>query len=113
MWSAYRVKNTAIQIFGGMCSQLGVNGVLEARNDGTEYLSIEAPMGGKRSYELNVDWLESIVEGWNDKRAEWEILKDMVGQLTYASFGSTPLSELSQQDKKFFNDVSSKLFALA
>ncbi|WP_242362980.1 hypothetical protein [Limosilactobacillus antri] len=111
MWSEFKLMEVASRVFGSICNQINQRGYIENRS-GAKYFTIIAPCGGKRCYEVNLEWLESIVDGWNEERAKWEMAKDIVGQLSFASFGSTPLLELTDEDRVFFDGLTDKLFSV-
>ena len=107
MWSDYRIKENIINDFAVICKIIGEQGLLERRGD-REYLTIQAPNGGKRSMELDVIPIGSMLTD-DTSYNHFVIKRQIIGDLGYASFDSTPLLELTDNDREYFSRMERKL----
>lgn len=107
MWSDYRIKENIINDFAVICKIIGEQGLLERRGD-REYLTIQAPNGGKRSMELDVILIGSMLTD-DTNYNHFVIKRQIIGDLGYASFDSTPLLELTDDDREYFSRMERKL----
>ena len=109
MWKHRTLIDDAVEIFSNLCGYMGVNGKILNSNVGKNFLCVIAPEGGIRSYELNDDWLENITAGWDKNNTRMEITKDIISKLSFGGLDSTPYSDLSINDRDYFDNFSIKL----
>ena len=107
MWSDYRIKENIINDFAVICKIIGEQGLLERRGD-REYLTIQAPNGGKRSMELDVILIGSMLTD-DTSYNHFVIKRHIIGDLGYASLDSTPFLELTDNDREYFSRMERKL----
>lgn len=107
MWSDYRIKENIINDFAEICQQIGEQGLLERRGS-NEYITIQAPEGGKRSMEIDVELMGAMLTD-DTEYNHFVIKRQILGVLGYASFDSTPLLELTDKDQDYFNRMEGKL----
>lgn len=110
MWSDYRIKENIINDFAEICRQIGEQGLLERRGS-NEYITIQAPEGGKRSMEIDVELMGAMLTD-DTEYNHFIIKRQILGVLGYASFDSTPLMELSKIDAEYFENMEMKLIQI-
>ena len=109
MWKHRTLIDDAVEIFSNLCGYMGVTGKILNSNVGKNFLCVIAPEGGVRAYELNDDWLENIAAGWDKNDTRVEITKDIISKLSFGGLDSTPYSDLSINDRDYFDNFSIKL----
>ena len=109
MWKHRTLIDDAVEIFSNLCGYMGVTGKILNSNVGKNFLCVIAQEGGIRSYELNNDWLENIAAGWDKGNIRVEITKDIISKLSFGGLDSTPYSDLSINDRDYFDNFSIKL----
>lgn len=109
MWKHRTLIDDAVEIFSNLCGYMGVTGKILNSNVGKNFLCVIAPEGGVRAYELNDDWLENIAAGWDKGNIRVEITKDIISKLSFGGLDSTPYSDLSINDRDYFDNFNIKL----
>lgn len=105
MWSKRRVINATLEFFDYICSRLGLDGAMAHDDMGNKFMVITAPEGSFRCVRLEPELLQDLMDGWDRKRAIWELKKELLMRFTFGDMEGTRPTEMSTNDFNYFEDV--------